>query len=210
MKHNGKPILATLGLTLVVVAASHADHPDRKHRPSGKAEYSLSGVYIDAHGHDSIRNEDGVYVEAMRGVLRYLGKPVTIAAKNRCESNFLWLAGPVRMEVGSGCVFQKVAGKDVMRTHGAYAVEVWGIRPHGRIGVTGRGLALGDSWAKVKRLYGTRCECGRYTTGTGVQNTHGLKYARYAQYQWGDRVELAVDADAHGRVVHILLAGDLE
>ena len=38
-----------------------------------------------------------------------------------------------------------------------------------------------------------------------------MKYARYAEYVWDDQnVVLDIDADAQGRVVHILLMGDTE
>jgi hypothetical protein len=98
-----------------------------------------------------------------------------------------------------------------MRAHGAYSVQVWGSHSSGVLAATGRGLALGDSWSRVMRLYGNRCECGKYASGTGTQNTHGLKYARYAVYIWDDQnVKLEIDADSRGGVVHMTLAGDLE
>ena len=187
-----------------------ADHPDRSHRPAVAPERMLSGVYIDSSEHHSLRNEDGVRIEPISDVLEALGTPSKVVRLNRCENNYIWNRGDLLLEVGSGCVYQKVGGKDVMRTHGAYSVEVWGKRPEGSVGITGRGLALGDSMERVKRLYGFRCESGEYVSGTGTQNTHGEHYAHYAEYQWGDSVELDVDADAKGQVVHMLLRGHLE
>ncbi len=210
MNQIPKPFRTTLGLMLAVAAACRADHPDKNHRPTGRPETSLSGVYINTRAGHSIRDEAGIYVEPIANVLRVLGKPTKVVRNNKCESTYQWVSGAVRIEVGTGCVFQKVAGRDLLRTHGAYSVEVWGTAPVGKIGVTGKGLALGNPWSKVKRLYGTRCECGTYSSGTGSQKTHGFTYAQYAQYQWGDKVELDIDADAQGRVVHILLVGELE
>lgn len=176
----------------------------------GNPEEMLSGVYIDSSANHSLRNENGVFIEPMPDVLGTLGKPLKIVQRDKCESNYVWKRGEVLLEVGTGCIFQKVRGKDVMRAHGAYSVEVWGLHPQGTIGISGQGLALGDSIAKMKRLYGTHCECGRYLSGTGTQNTHGEHYEYYAQYQWSENVELDADADAQGRVVHILLMGDLD
>lgn len=206
-----KGLLYLFVVTMLVVASipCQADHLNRMHRATGRAEDVLSGVRINSPMHGVI-NEDDVYIEPMVAVLKSLGTPTKIIAKNKCESNYIWNVGAVRIEVGSGCVFQKVAGKDVMRTHGAYAVEVWGTRALRGLVATGRGLALGDPWSKVQKLYGTRCNCGRYTSGTGSQNTHGLEYARYGRYQWKDGIEFDVDVDKNGRVVHMLLLGDIE
>lgn len=204
-----------LAALMYIASPCWADHPDAAHRPKGRAEDSLSGVYIGARSHHALLDEGGVYIEPMEAVLETLGRPervVAVANSNGCESTYVWTSGAAYMEVGSGCLMQKVARKDVMRAHGAFAVEVWGRRAVGKIGVTGRGLALGDHWSKVIRLYGNQCECGRNnTTGPGWHHTHGMKYARYAEYVWDDQnVVLDIDADAQGRVVHILLMGDTE
>jgi hypothetical protein len=203
-------VLLLIVLFLGMNPTCRADHPDRAHRPTGKPEEMLSGVYINSSARGSLRNEDGVLIEPMANVLRTLGEPLKVVKKNGCQTNYVWKQGGVQLEVGSGCIFQKVQGKNVVRTHGVYSVEVWGQHPEGAVGMTGRGLALGDSMAQVKRLYGTKCECGQYRSGTGTQDTHGEQYEYYAQYQWGEGVELDVDADAQGHVVHILLMGDLE
>lgn len=205
--------VAAAGLLINLSISIRADHPGPAHRPTGKPEQKLSGIYFNARGHHAIRNEVGSYIEPISEVLKTLGKPLSVTIvndTNKCESTYVWKQGDVRLEVGSGCIFQKVDSKDVMMGHGAYSVEVWGKRHHDFIGVTGRGLALGDPMAKAKRLYGNRCECERYTSGTGTQITHGEHYEYSLRYQWGDRVELDIDADAHGRVVHMLLIGDLD
>ncbi len=153
----------------------------------------------------------GLHIEPISDVLKTLGPPYKVVKLDECENSYIWNRGEVQLEVGSGCVYQKVGGKDFMHTHGAYSVEVWGKHPEQSIGITGRGLGLGDSIQRVKRLYGTRCECGKYLTGTGTQNTHGEQYAYYAMYQWeGGGVELHVDANAQGHVVHMLLLADQE
>jgi hypothetical protein len=207
-------ILSTVLLLVLLFlgwdSVCRADHPDREHRPTGKPEEMLSGVYINSSAYHSLRNEAGVLIEPMPNVLETLGEPLKVVKKNKCESNHVWKQGEVLLEVGSGCIFQKVQGKNVLCARGAYSVEVWGLHPQGAIGITGRGLALGDSIVKMQRLYGTHCECGRYVSGTGTQNTRGEHYEYYARYQWGENVELDVDADAQGHVVHILLMGDLE
>lgn len=195
---------------LVSYPAFSADHPPKDHRPIGAPEEMLSGVYVNSTGHHSIRNADSVLIEPLSEVLQTLGRPDDIVSKNRCEKTYIWSSGGVRLEVGMKCIFQMVQGHSVMRSLGAYSVEVWGERAQGSIGRTGRGLALGDSMAKMKRLYELRCECGRYVSGTGDQDTHGERYEYYAQYQWGEKVKLDIDADAEGRIVHILLMGDLE
>lgn len=197
-------------LLLGSVRAYCADHPDRNHRPSGTPEGVLSGVYINVPGHHSIRNADGVFIEPISEVLRTLGKPDKVINKNKCEDTYIWETGDVLLQVGTGCIYQTVQGRNIMRAKGAYSVEVWGNRSHGSIGKTGRGLGLGDPLAKMRHLYGLRCECGHYSSGTGTQDAHGERYAYYAEYQWGETVELDVDANAQGHIVHILLRGDLE
>lgn len=195
---------------LYSVQVYSADHPVRNQRPVGAPEGMLSGIYINVSSHHSLRNADGILIEPLSDVLHTLGKPNTVINKNKCEGTYIWKTGGVLLKVETGCIFQTVEGHYIMLTQGAYSVEVWGSRTHGNIGRTGRGLALGDSMAKMKRLYGARCECGNYASGTGDQDTHGEHYAYYAQYQWGGNIELDVDADARGHVVHILLMGDIE
>lgn len=99
--------------------------------PPRKACTALSEVYIGARGHHAMLDEDGVYIEPMAAVLETLGRPerlVPVANSNGCASTYVWTNGAAYMEVGSGCLMQKVARKDVMRAHGAFAVEVWGQR----------------------------------------------------------------------------------
>lgn len=170
----------------------------------------MSGVFINRQAQGAIRNEDGVYIEPIASVLRTLGKPAKANRKNECETDYTWCIGDVRLLVWDGCVSQLIDGKHVSRLNGAYGVEVWGRHPTGKIGVTGLGLRLGDSWAKMKRIYGTHCQCQQYTDRTGTQNTHGFKYSYNAVYQWGAATSLTLDADAQGRIVHMQLMGDLE
>ena len=209
MSLSGAVCRIALAMISVLPIRCRADHLDRIHHALGAAEVLLSGVHINSPRHGVI-NEVGVYIEPMAAVLKSLGKPIKIIEENNCESSYIWVVEAVRTEVSSGCVFQRLLTKDVMRTHGAYAVDVWGTQALGRMGTTGKGLALGDSWSKVQKIYGTRCNCGRYTTGAGAQNTHGLKYAVYARYLWKNGIELDLDADKDGRVVHMLLLGDIE
>ncbi len=57
-----------------------ADHPDREHRPAGKPEEMLSGVYINSNAYRSLRNEEGLpflkMVSALRLNVFVLGSPV--------------------------------------------------------------------------------------------------------------------------------------
>jgi len=195
---------------LLIFGQCLADHPDKAHRPKGKPESSLSGVDINSREHHALQNDDGIYIEPIASILETLGVPAKVITKNDCERDYLWIKEGVRTSVGTGCIPQQISGKIVSRGHGAYSVDVWGKNASGILGVTGRGLALGDLWARVKQIYGTRGQFDRYTTGTGTQDTHGFKYYYNARYQWGDAVLLTIDADRQGNVVHMQLMGDLE
>lgn len=197
------PVLVLVTISALGTGTCRADH-GKHHWP---VERALSGIYVNRQKEGAILDADGVYIEPMAFVLSTLGKAAKVNRKNKCETDYIWFIGDVRMRVYSACVFDQ---KNAYRTHGAYAIDVWGSHPVGNVGMTGLGLRLGDSWAKMKRIYGPHCQCGRYRGGTGAQNTHGFEYSYYATYQWGPVASLSVDADAQGRIVHMQLYGDLE
>jgi hypothetical protein len=75
-------------------------------------------------------------------------------------------------------------------------VEVRGTRPsRNGIGITGSGLALGDSITDVRRRYGSRIVVER---------------ARFLHVYWKDGTELEIDLDDKGRICRMRLLAELE
>lgn len=204
-------VMLTL-LCLIWADRSQAEHLEKARKHNRSFENSLAGVFINSRNRGASRlNADGKYIEPIASVLKTLGAPQKITSKNNCQSEYLWVKKGVRIEVFTGCIFEVVAGKDVLRGHGAYSVEVWGNRAAAAVPGTGRGLALGDELSKAKRLYAAPNVSGQYADGAGTQDTHGLNYTYYESYQWEvNGFDLNIDAGANGRVNHIQLMVDPE
>lgn len=129
-------------------------------------------------------------------------RPVDVAAKigepSRAEvfadekfpgldaKDYWWETGEVRLRAGTQ--FEKRNGKFV-ETEIRF-VDVWGSRPSKNgLGITGAGLALGDSADKVRRCYGSRLS---------------IEPSRLI-VQWKDGTTLTIDTDHKGRIVHMQL-----
>jgi RHS repeat-associated protein len=126
------------------------------------------------------------------------------------DREYNWVKGGVRMEVVTEFYTSRKTHKVIESA--VSSVAVWGRAPAGAIGTTGRGLSLGDMVAKARRIYGSDCNCGEYKHGTGDQNTHGFTYRYYLEFPAGNYEQealgaLIIDADSHGRVVHLQVVG---
>jgi hypothetical protein len=80
-------------------------------------------------------------------------------------------------------------------------IDVWGEKPTGRLGRTGRGLALGDTLRSVERIYGRRYEVLR-PAGPGRRLAIWIA--------WDDDWNLHLDFDEHQRIDHIQVAKNEE
>jgi hypothetical protein len=73
-------------------------------------------------------------------------------------------------------------------------IDVWGDAPRGALGVTGRGLQLGDTLERQKAIYGDR-----YSLPYAEKGTTSV------QMDWEDGTELTVDYGPDGHSNHIRL-----
>lgn len=73
-------------------------------------------------------------------------------------------------------------------------VDVWGQHGGAKMGITGRGLSIGDDLAKVKKLYGNHFQT----------NPHSVTL------QWKDETTLSVDFSNDGHITHMQLFASQE
>ena len=159
-----------------------ADHPPDRETAKGKSDTVLSGV--------------DVYVSTIAAVEKWMGKPARIEDLPERDNiaggrNYEWRRPGVRLVLGTW---------DDQGPHSiAYSVEVWGAKPDGIIGTTGKGLRLGSKLASVRRIYGSRVRRLKRDDGT-LQVT----------IQWRDETRLDLYFDWQGRVNHMHLLASTE
>jgi hypothetical protein len=171
-----------------VLSVSMVDAPLTQHLPdrlqaTGKPEHVLAGidVYRTLPTDLSARLGPTVKTEVFNGD-RALGWEST---------HYWWLKTGVRLRVATQSFLRNGAPPRVRLSD----IDVWGpVRGPNRIGVTGAGLGLGDSMARVVRCYGSRLSVDGGSEGTTVV------------IQWPDGTSLTVDLDKGGRIVHIQLS----
>ncbi|MBZ5696846.1 MAG: hypothetical protein LAN36_15980 [Acidobacteriia bacterium] len=191
-------------LVLFTVTAAVGDHLEPEQRARGKVESLLCGINVN-------------WTPIAR-VLEKYGKPIKLPdypnespnPPGGGERKYEW-----DFESGITMVVYTMYSDKPTGTpqdpfpagEYAYAVDVKGSSPRGELGRTGRGLALGDTLDRVKRIYGPRFLLG--------QNT--LTRFNYVVIQWidprtrkEDDTTMDIDFDSHGRISHIELAADVE
>jgi hypothetical protein len=72
-------------------------------------------------------------------------------------------------------------------------VSVWGTKPEGKLGRTGKGLALGDSINRLRVLYGSR------------YIERQAKDVHTVFIEWRDTTGLEIEFDKQGRINHMTL-----
>ncbi|MGB8259212.1 MAG: hypothetical protein WCE75_02625 [Terracidiphilus sp.] len=155
---------------------------------AGSPERRLSGI------------RTGVFFpgERVGSVLRRLGKPTeqedAVVPDGAGGTRFYrWQWPGLRLSVATYFYFGR---RGRVESRVAW-VDVWGEAPRGAIGVTGRGLALGDTLDRQLFLYGAA-----YATPLPNEDA-----ARTAEYRWRDGSFLTLDYGPDGRIRHIRLAG---
>ncbi len=113
---------------------------------------------------------------------------------------YTWLFPGLKMSVATyfGYKTEQIQGRDqlVMTESSVAYVDVWGSAPRDRLGVTGRGLALGETLARQETLYGDRYKTA-YAPPDGSQSI---------EIWWQDGTCLTIDYGPDGRSNHIRLA----
>jgi hypothetical protein len=169
-----------------------AQHLPEEDIAKGPPEHVLSGI--------------NVYKTLLTEAFRRLGQPsrikvdVDVPGKSTARGSggvdYTWVKDRVRL-VASAEYYEE-NGKRIESK--LYAVEVWGARPTSDgVGVTGAGLALGDTIEKVKKCYGDRFFKGKTSNGT-----------TYLQIEWTDDTQLNIDFDNSGRIAHMQLMASIE
>lgn len=199
---NSKILLLGFGLTLTSLSLVWADHVPEEKIAQGKVESFLCG--IDIH---STTIEQAVVI---------LGKPnqvVTTADEKVFEGknyneypagvdnawrDFIWTIKGVKLRLYSGYYIDQKTHQRVQS--GIYAVDVWGSKPIGKMGVTGQGLDLGDPLSKVKKIYGKLF----------VQNRKADTRQLYLLIEWKDGSQMNIDFDEKNRINHIGLSAEME
>lgn len=158
----------------------------------GKAEHVVCGIDI--------------YRINLTKIIETFGKPTKVKIETDKDDKqydpgsgskeYIWSLPHVEMHLYSGYYTDTKTGKIIETAENAIAVL--GSKPNGKIGFTGQGLALGDSFSKVENIYGKLIQV------RGSQKTGDL----HLQVTWHDSTYLSIDFDADGRVKSIRLFAD--
>jgi hypothetical protein len=101
-----------------------------------------------------------VYNDSLKQVLEKLGKPSrTEISQPLSELGRTVVIGTYEWEGRAAWLKLTTLQADAVEPI-ITSVEVWGSRPDGEVGTTGRGFKLGDSVADARRLYGLRLYFG--------------------------------------------------
>ena len=159
-----------------------ADHLPEGEVARGKADTVLSGV--------------DVYKSTARQVTAKLGTPTKVADVPSSRDvaggrDYEWQRDDARLQLWTW--------NDKDDESVPYSAEVWGTKPAGGIGITGRGLKLGATLADVRRLYGARFSKTRHDDGT-----------LQVIVQWQDETTLYLYFDRRGHIDHMHLLAQIE
>jgi hypothetical protein len=171
-----------LVVVLLFCCSGVADHLPENQIAKGKADEVLSSV--------------NVYKTTMGQIFSRLGPPSrtidVLEDRNIAGGrDYEWDRGEVKIFMGTW--------NDKGTSSVPYSVEVWGKRPAGILGITGRGLRLGDKLSKVRQIYGHRF--GRYQQDDGTLQV---------TIQWQNETTLYLYFDHSGKVDHIHLMAATE
>jgi hypothetical protein len=154
-----------------------------------KAEHILCGVDI--------------YQINLDQVFKELGKPTRVEVETGKDDKqygpgsgskeYIWLLPNLEMHMYSDYYTGKTTGKIIETPE--TCVVVSGMKPNGKIGLTGQGLALGDPFSKVTKIYGKLLQTAKDPITGNL----------YSQIQWNDSTVLSIEFDADKRVKYIRL-----
>lgn len=191
-----RPIFCLAAALLVAGSCHNAlAQPDETSFGSGSPEQMLSGIRV------------GVFRpgETIASVIKRYGHPTTkddTVVSDGAEGTrlYTWQFPGLKMSVAT--YFSHLPESTLWRkrkitteSRVAY-VDVWGSAPRDRIGTTGRGLALGETLARQKVLYGDRFKALN-AASDGSQSV---------EIWWQDGTCLTIDYGANGRSNHFRLA----
>jgi len=109
---------------------------------------------------DTVVSGIDVYNDSFKQVLERLGKPSrTETSPPRSEWGRTFVTVTYEWE-GSATWLKLTTLQQENEEPRITRVEVWGSRPDGEIGTTGRGLKLGETIADARRVYGLRLRFG--------------------------------------------------
>ncbi len=180
--------------TFFLTSASFGTGPDFADDvySNGKAEHVICGVDI--------------YRINLTKVIKTFGKPTTIKIETDKDDKqydpgsgskeYIWSLPNTEMHFFSGYYTDSKTGKIIETAENA--IRVLGSKPNGKMGLTGQGLALGDSFSKVERIYGKLIQV------RGSQKNGDLQL----QVTWKDGTYLSIDFDDDGRVKRMQLEKD--
>ena len=178
-----KFVLATwrpLAVVLLLCCVGTADRLPANQIAKGKADDVLSSVNI--------------YKTTIGQIFSRFGHPsrtIDVLEDKNDGRDYEWDHGEVKLFLGTW--------NDKGNNSIPYSVEVWGRRPVVILGITGRGLRLGDTLAEVREIYGERFSKYQQEDGT-LQVT----------VQWQDETTLYLYFDHSGKIDHIHLMAATE
>lgn len=169
--------------------------PDETNLGSGSPEQTLSGIRV------GIASPGETIAQAIERYGQPASKEDAVVPDGAGGTRFYtWQFPGLKMSVATyfGYKTQRIHGRDrpVMTESRVAYVDVWGSAPRESLGTTGRGLALGETLARQKALYGNRYKTA-YAPGDGSQSV---------EVWWQDGTCLMIDYGPDGRSNHIRLA----
>ena len=187
---NKNFILSLLMFCLVLTSRASADHLEGDQLAKGRVEHIFCGV--------------NVYKTNASEAIKIYGKPTTIEIVPLKDSvyppagdkNYIWKKPGLKMELYTGFYIEHQKTIESV----ASGVDVWGEKPRGQIGVTGQGLVLGDSIAKVEKIYGKKF----------YKNKNVNSGLTYVEVQWQDGTQLMIDFNRNEKINHMQLAAETE
>lgn len=142
----------------------------------------------------------------LNNVMHKFGKPTRVEIKTSKddpsfpqgggEKEYVWVFTDLEIHLYSGFYTDEKTGKviETLET----GMDVKGLKPSGELGETGKGLALGDSYSDVIRIYGKRV-AAQVNLNTGYL---------CLEIQWKDRTHLSLYFDKNMRIDWMHLTRD--
>ncbi len=149
--------LVTLSLTVLMTLAFGQAFQDGRVHPSKGFVDPPTTIQISS---ETVVSGIDVYKDSLKQVLEKLGKssrteisqPLSVLGRKVVIGTYEWAGQAAWLKLTT---LQADAVEPIITS-----VEVWGSRPDGEVGTTGRGLKLGDSVTDARRLYGLRLYFG--------------------------------------------------
>jgi hypothetical protein len=162
-------LLAVACLFVVSLQAQH--YSEDQITVTNSPEHELSGIKV--------------YGTKLKKVIALYGQPTTREKDKQGLALYIWKKGGIKLQVGTA----------YDHPENVYAVDVWGSKPNGALGKTGKGLTLGCDLECVKKIYHPKL----------IQPSPSEAIIAFS-----DDTRLQVGLDASGHVNHISLVGAIE